>query len=149
MRPFNAAFEQRPEVLQPVRVNHFIFDVGLRMVNEIVHERRAQAAIPSERIRVQLRSRFNVFVNDRMQRSALAVRHNLSADGKGLCCAGLTGNEVALVSKLPNFTEIEVFFLMSRNELRLPRYSGDNSFILNSLTKYRPTRYGTDFGCAK
>ena len=40
-------------------------------------------------------------------------------------------------SKLPSFTETEIFFLMSQFKLGLPYYSGGNSFILNILTNFR------------
>jgi hypothetical protein len=43
----------------------------------------------------------------------------------------------ALVSKLPSFTEIEKFFLMSRNKLRLADLFEDNSFYYKVLASFR------------
>src|ERR1700677_5331500 len=77
MRSANAPLEQRPEVLQAVRMDHFVFQVGLRMVNKIMHERLTKLTIGLPRITVDRASRFNVCMNQSVERFALDVRQHL------------------------------------------------------------------------
>src|ERR1700683_635184 len=87
MRSLNAPLEQRPEILQPVRVNDLIPNVGFGMVNEFMREHRIKTAIPGQRISVEGRSRFNMPKDDRMQGRTPAIRNDFRPNGAVLFAA--------------------------------------------------------------
>ena len=73
------ALKQRPEVLQPVRVDNAIPHVGFRVVDDFVSVVRDQIAVGPQFVRIQVRALLNMVLNDWCQVVALAPRHDLHA----------------------------------------------------------------------
>jgi len=80
---FQAALQQRPEVLKPVRMNLAI-DVALCVVNEAVNKVGFQAFVRQERIGKDLRAFCYVLANFLLQCVAFTMRDMLQANLAGL-----------------------------------------------------------------
>src|SRR5687767_6916520 len=77
--PLDAPLEQAPEVLQPVRVDRAP-RVALGMVDELMNVFVIQSGVTRQRIRVDVRPRFDVGPDDRLDRLAPDVVQYHRAD---------------------------------------------------------------------
>lgn len=76
---FQAALEQRPEILDPIRV-HIATNILFGMIHELVDVIRIEASIGRQLIGEHFRSRFDVRAHFRLQCVALAIGDMLHAD---------------------------------------------------------------------
>jgi hypothetical protein len=80
---FQAALQQRPEILDPVRVDVAV-NVLFRVVHELVNVVRIEAGIGRQFIGEDFRARFDICAHFLLQGLALAIRHMLDAHFAGL-----------------------------------------------------------------
>src|SRR2546430_2382763 len=75
----DTALEQTPEIFNSVCVNLAI-NVLRGVVNDFVLVLALQSLVASQLVAVEDRSSLNMFLDHRLNRIAMAIRHNLSAN---------------------------------------------------------------------
>jgi hypothetical protein len=79
IRAFDRPLKKRPKVFDPVRVNLTV-NILLSMIDNRVNVFIVKVPVRRKIVRVDIRSRFNVLLNNFFQRLAPRVRNDLAAD---------------------------------------------------------------------
>jgi hypothetical protein len=87
LESFNAAIEERPEVLKSVSV-HIALQVALGMVDEIVLIAAPKFIVRFQRVRKHLRTRRDILANLVMQRSSARIADDLTESSISMPLAG-------------------------------------------------------------